>query len=192
MHVAVQRQNQQIFGGSTPGGLIRPSPGGWGRSSGGCVPPRLYFRGLPRPGPRGYFALGGKVTKTPPGTPRPPLLSNRSPSGFDSALPLNQKILRASDLWRAAYPASPDGLLKGQMNLFVSLDQKRLSSRGLTSEVDSPPDRLRRAVGKKEIQWLRSAPLQASNWTKAGSGVSPAAFWSLFRRGKSDPGFGAG
>ena len=32
----------------------------------------LAFRGLPSPGPRGYFALGGKVTKTPPETPRTP------------------------------------------------------------------------------------------------------------------------
>ena len=33
---------------------------------------RLALRGLPSPAPWGYFAIGGKVTKTPPGTPRTP------------------------------------------------------------------------------------------------------------------------
>ena len=34
--------------------------------------------------------------------------------------------------------------------------------------------------------------LMASDWTKPGSGVSPVVFWSLFHRGKSDPGPGRG
>ena len=42
----------------------------------------LGFRGLRAPASRGYFALGGKVTKTPPGTPRTQFLHNRTPAGI--------------------------------------------------------------------------------------------------------------
>ena len=58
-------------------GLIRPSPGGGAAGWDPVAPEASWllpsiFRGLPSPGPWGYFALGGKVTKTPPGTPRTP------------------------------------------------------------------------------------------------------------------------
>ena len=55
---------------------------------GATCPQTDYSRGLPSPAPRGYFALGGKVTKTPPGTPRTPF----SPIGRrqkSAAQPLN-------------------------------------------------------------------------------------------------------
>ena len=49
------------------------------RMSGGSGPRRLLL-GPPRPQTPGHFFLGEKVTKTPPGTPRPPFLLNRTPS----------------------------------------------------------------------------------------------------------------
>ena len=43
------------------------------------------------------------------------------------------------------------------------------------------------------IQWQGSLKHEKDRLGKStGTGVSPAAFWSLFRRGKSDPGCGAG
>ena len=48
------------------------------------------------------------------------------------------------------------------------------------------------AGGKEVFQWLPGIFPATDRLDKTGSGVSPAAFWSLFRRGKSDPGSGAG
>ena len=46
---------------------------------------------------------------------------------------------------------------------------------------------------QNEIQWQGTLPTDKDRLgKKSGTGVSPAAFWSLFRRGKSDPGCGAG
>ena len=43
------------------------------------------------------------------------------------------------------------------------------------------------------IQWQGSLKHEKDRLGKnTGTGVSPAAFWSLFRRGKSDPGPGRG
>ena len=71
----------------------------------------LWLPGLPGPDP-GNFLYAQKVTKKAPGDPDLLCLPNRSESNFVGALPLNQRFL-ASDLWRVAYPTSPDGLLKG-------------------------------------------------------------------------------
>ena len=50
------------------------------------------FRDIPRSG-AGYFALGGKVTKTPPGTPRTPIC----PIGrLQGRYPVATEILRAA------------------------------------------------------------------------------------------------
>ena len=154
---------------------------------GACPAPNLSFSGATRPAPPipgaspapnpGVLFPRRKSTQKGAGeTPDPLLLFNRTLSNLDGALPLNQRILRGSDLWRTARPASPDGLLKGQMNLFVSLTAKCLSSRGPTGEVRQPPHRLRGASGKKEFQWLRSALLQASDWAKRGPGCPRRRF----------------
>ena len=55
--------------------------------------PSGLFRGIPCPG-TGYFALGGKVTKTPPGTPRTPFFVQSVGIGFGTGQPL--KYLFAS------------------------------------------------------------------------------------------------
>ena len=64
---------------------MRPSPGGRERNGGSAPGTRAseasrfgtWLPGLPAPDP-GHFFLGEKVTKTPPGTPRTPVFSNRS------------------------------------------------------------------------------------------------------------------
>ncbi len=48
------------------------------------------FRGIPCSG-TGYFALGGKVTKTPPGTPRPPMFAQSDAIRGDTQLPLKYR-----------------------------------------------------------------------------------------------------
>ena len=57
-------------------GLRAPAPRGYWMGLLGPNPWKILW-GLPAPKPRGYFALGGKVTKTPPGAPRTPFLPNR-------------------------------------------------------------------------------------------------------------------
>ena len=153
-------------------GLDSPVAGGRERSHGAYPAPHLgfsgatrprtaYFLGLPAPDP-GYFSLAGKVPKR---APKPRFwnpLSNRTLSNLDGALPLNQRILRGSDLWRVSCPASAIALLKRQIHLLISHDTKCLASRGpypsghRPGEVSSPPDRLRGASGKKEFQWQRA------------------------------------
>ena len=169
-------------------GLPGPKPGMFA----GVTHPRTPgFSGATRPRTPGYFLL---VQKVPKNTPRPRSwnpLSNRSPSGFDSALPLNRKILRVLicgglliHFACRPFEGTDESICSARLEVPISTrgdSRSKMTTRPITTS--------RR---QKEIQWLRSAPLQASNWTKAGSGVSPAAFWSLFRRGKSDPGFGAG
>ena len=55
------------------------------------------------------------------GTPDP-VLSNQSVSNGAGALPLNEKILRGSDLYRVSRPASAVALLKGYMHLFSCVE----------------------------------------------------------------------
>ena len=156
-----------FFGGLPgPKGLMRPLAGRAGTQQGGTLlhPKPAGFcpqpsGGYPPPGPGVLFPRRKSTQKGAGETPDPLLLSNRTLSNLDGTLPLNQRILRGSDLWRVSYPASPDGLLKGQMNLFVLHDKKDLSSRGpypsghRPGEVRQPPHRLRGASGKKEFQW---------------------------------------
>ena len=124
---------------------------------------QILVGGATRPRTPGYFLL---VQKVPKNTPRPRSwnpLSNRILVGLDSTLPLNQQILRVSNLRRVSRPPSPDGLLKGQMNLFVPLDQKCPASRGPTGGASGPPDRLRGTSRNAASQWLHSAPSLASD-----------------------------
>ena len=161
-------------------GPIRPGPG-------------YLPTGATRPRTPGYFLL---VQKVPKNTPRPRSwnpLSNRILADLDSALPLNKRILWTSNLCRVSHPTLAVALLKRRIHLFVSLDTKCLSSRGLTSEIGCPPDRLRgRRRQKEKFSGCAVFPCWRPIGQKTGAGVSPAAFWSLFRRGKSDPGVGAG
>ena len=121
---------------------------------------------------------------------------------FAAALPLKQQILRASDLGRAACPASAVALLKGQMNLFsatnclllweargfsIAKKQQSLSARGPSGEVGKSPHRIRGASGLAEIQWQPGISLAGIRLDKSGSGGTPAAFWLLCRRGQSNP-----
>ena len=163
-------------GGAGASGRCRadsPVAGRAGTNRGLCAPgppltgptrtPGLPSAGPTRPRTPGYFLL---VQKVPKNTPKPRFwnpLSNQSLSDCDGALPLNQRILRGSDLWRVSRPASTVSLLKRQIHLFVSLDTKCLSSRGPTGEVRRPPHRLRGTRGPAEIQWLRSALLRMSD-----------------------------
>ena len=71
----------------------------------------------PRPQTPGHFFPDEKVTKTPPGDPDP--FSVQSVwIRFAAAVPLNHRILRASDLHRVSRPTSAVALLKGEIHLF--------------------------------------------------------------------------
>ena len=70
--------------------------------------------------------------------------------------------------------------------------KKAPSSRGPSGEVRSPPHRLRGARGAAVSQWLRSAPLQVSDWEKTGVWGLPGAFLVTFCAYKKLPGSGPG
>ena len=61
-----------VAGGSAPGPRVLVA-GAYPAPDLGCL-----LLGPPRPQTPGHFFLGEKVTKTPPGTPRTPLLPNRT------------------------------------------------------------------------------------------------------------------
>ena len=163
------------------------------------VPLNVSFSALP--GWRrsaGLLFLRGKSRQKRAGeTPAPLFLSNRTVSCLDGALPLNEKVLRVSNLCRVSHPTSPDGLLKGQMNqkgIFPPARSPRgiaavayatnmppaclLYAVGPSGEVNSPPDQLRGASRNAASQWLRRAFLLASDWAKAG--VQPKGGWRFF------------
>ena len=194
------------------------------RFLGGCGPPApspgAFQRGLRPPNP-GYFRRGRKRPSALFCLRRVHFCTHKSgrkkrqpPSGwipavaqsvcikFAAALPLKQQILRASDLGRAACPASAVALLKGQMNLFsatnclllweargfsIAKKQQSLSARGPSGEVGKPPHRLRGASGPAVFQWQPGISPDGVRLDKTGSGGTPAAFWLLCRRGQSNP-----
>ena len=161
----------KIFRGLRP---PAPSPGAFQRGFRSRTPGISEGAGS---SPQRCFASGGSTfvrskvdgKSASPLRAGPPLLSNRTPADFAGTVPLNQQILRASDLRRAAGPASAVALLKGQMNLFsatnclllweargfsIAKKQQSLSARGPSGEVGYSPHRLRGARGLAEIQWL--------------------------------------
>ena len=76
------------------------------------------------------------------------------------------------------------------MNLFVPYDKKGLSARGpypygaqvRRSEIITAPITTSRR--QKEIQWLRSARLQATDWIKRGPGCPRRPFGHFSGEGK--------
>ena len=119
-------------------------------------------------------------------------------------MPPNYRFLRASDLRRVACPASAVALLKRQANLFscrkssalietaqalVSRKKNPPSTRGPSGEVRSAPHRLRRSRRPYSISVATQGQIISRPiGQKAGSGVPPAAFWLLCRRGQSNRG----
>ena len=72
---------------------------------------------------------------------------------------------------------------KKQIRLSLQKGDSRSSTRNPVQIRCPKGSLIQRLPGiKTDTDWL----------DKTGSGGTPAAFWSLFRRGKSDPGFGAG
>ena len=173
------------------GTLLHPKPAGFClQPSGACPAPNP---GIASGGPtfshlnalraamriEAYGLYAQKWAEKPLGRPQTPFFSNRSLLGLESALPLNKRILWGSDLCRVSRPTSAAALIKGQMNLFASLDQKGLSYRGPTGEVDNPPDRLRGSRRQKGISMAtRHQSLVTSDWEKAG--VQPKGGWRFF------------
>ena len=128
------------------------------------------------------FQRGKSRQKRAGETPAPLFLSNRTVSCLDGALPLNEKVLRVSNLCRVSHPTSPDGLLKGQMNqkgIFPPARSPRgiaavayatnmppaclLYAAGPSGKVGIPPRRLRGTSRNAASQWLRSALLRVSD-----------------------------
>ena len=124
--------------------------------------------GPPRPQTPGHFFPDEKVTKTPPGDPDP--FSVQSVwIRFAAAVPLNHRILRASDLHRVSRPTSAVALLKGEIHLFSVMGCLRLLKTGLLPttkicQIPHPEGRQAKsdahrtdyeeASGLAEIQWL--------------------------------------
>ena len=150
---------------------------------------------------RGTFCSCKKYPKTrQPPSGWTPAFAQLVCISFDTGQPLNFCPL-ASDLRRGSRPASAVALLKGQANLFLCRaaythgnrtdfrPQKRTNSQpeGRQAKSDNHCTDYEgpAALWKFSGNWV--SPLQASDWTKAGTGVSPAAFWLLCRRGQSNP-----
>ena len=156
-----------------------------------CVPkPRDFPKGpavaldavMP---PAAPFLDAQKWGKNRWGDPRPPLFSQSVGIGFDATQPLNQKILRASDLGQVSRPASAVALLKGQINLFSATNYLLLwEARGFSiAKTAKPlsPRAVRRSpadlrtdyegpAGQRYFSGNRVSPLQASDWTNRGPG----------------------
>ena len=66
------------------------------------------------------------------------------------------------------------------MNLFVSPDEKCLSSRGPAGEVRQSTALITRSQRQKASQWLRSAPSRASDWAKWDPGCPRRRFGHFF------------
>ena len=151
----------------------------------------------------GHFSLAGKVPKRAPGSPGPPFLSNRTTSDFAGTQPLDQKILRASDLRRVSRPASAVALLKGEMHLFFRIVPPAPMGNRQTSvreqEIAFSPRAVRQSTagrrtgheeagGLMEIPWLPGIFSDTHRLgKKRGSGVSPAVFPPTFGRPKVGP-----
>ena len=164
------------------------------------------FRGIPCSG-TGHFALGGKVTKTPPGTPRTPFCPIGHYRGRYRAATEFPFGLRPPRNRCGVRPTSPDGPRDESFYNFLlsetSLLSKEAVSRTRKNQLPLPlqkgdsrswmrnPPQIR-CPEDSVVQWQRGDKSDTDRLDKPGSGVPPAAFWSLFRRGKSDPGCGAG
>ena len=157
--------------------------------------PGLLLQGLRAPVPPGTFCSCKKYPKTRqhPWFWNP--LSNRSLSNLDGTLPLNQKILRASNLSQVSIPTSAVTLLKRVDESICFANEKYLSSRGPTGGVRQSPDRLRGSRRQKET-FSGNVPSK-SNCVRLGKSRGPAQrglalFRFTFVRTKVNPGLGRG
>ena len=80
------------------------------------------------------------------GDPRPPYFVQLVWMKFATAVPLNHRFLRASDLRRVSGPASAVALLKGQMNLFSTTNCLVLSQTVCFFDWFFPPARSPRST----------------------------------------------
>ena len=96
---------------------------------------------------------------------------------FAAALPLKQQILRASDLGRAACPASAVALLKGEMHLSFCTARSAYQLEGRQAKCGRAPHRLRGASGPAEIQWQPCISPDGVRLDKNGGLGSPQRFF---------------
>ena len=95
--------------------FVRAPPPRTRRFSAGAARPVLAIRASPAPNPGSLFPRRKSDQNAAGDTPDPAFVQSVG-IRFAAALPLNQCLL-ASDLRRAAYPASAVALLKGEANL---------------------------------------------------------------------------
>ena len=134
--------------------------------------PGLLLQGLRAPVPPGTFCSCKKYPKTRQNPWFWNPLSNRSLSNLDGTLPLNQKILRASNLSQVSIPTSAVTLLKRVDESICFANEKYLSSRGPTGGVRQSPDRLRGSRRQKET-FSGNVPSK-SNCVRLGKSRGPA------------------
>ena len=157
------------------------------------------FRDIPRSG-AGYFALGGKVTKTPPGTPRTPICpigryQGRHPVATEFLLglrpPRNRSVsvpLRLSPLGLRVISFLLAGACAGsnrRMEFDTKLDGSiPLTGRQPKSDQIPAADQMPKGRGSVAAQYqTRSRPIGQTR----GAGVSPAVFSPICGRPKMGP-----
>ena len=201
-----------------PGRCSQPMQGGGARRRTGGDEPGLdqppapaVFDGGSAPGPRGTFCSCKKYPKTrqPPSGWTPALLSNRLPADLAGAQPLNAKILRGSDLYRASrrcfgrWPCKRDTCISFPVSDCLRLGealwlpstktckifstrglcrkkQKPLSARGPSGEVRYSLHRLRGSRRQRGISAATGCTLAGVRFGKKGVRGPPGALLPTF------------
>ena len=163
--------------------------------------PFKLFRGIPRSG-ADYFALGGKVIKTPPGTPRTPFcLIGRLPGRYPVAtetlpgrwplvigavvypLRLTALGLRGVSFWEGGTKGVPKDVCSSSVKIRKIYPFKRATAEARQAA--------RRRSAPRRTRCLSGTPSSSSiqtDWTKRGSSPKGAGAFSVhFCAYKSEP-----